>query len=147
MEEFGRDYPIKNSVTVSWGDMDALQHINNTVYFRYFEDVRLTFFEKIDLLAELKGTSLIPVLTATECRYYRPITYPDRLIVGTRAKTVTDEQVTMEYAVFSQTQQTITTRGEATIVMFDTQLKTKSHFPKALLAAIGHIGKSPASCA
>ena len=34
---------------IRWGDMDAFGHVNNTVYFRYMEQVRISWFEQIGL--------------------------------------------------------------------------------------------------
>ena len=36
-------------IPVIWGDMDAFQHVNNTVYFRYFENVRIEYFELVGI--------------------------------------------------------------------------------------------------
>ena len=44
--KFFQEYPLSIEQDVLWGDMDAFQHVNNAVYFRYFEDIRLNFFEK-----------------------------------------------------------------------------------------------------
>ena len=38
MNQLDKEYPVVLSQDVIWGDMDAFGHINNTVYFRYFED-------------------------------------------------------------------------------------------------------------
>ena len=42
MKQLKKDYPVVLSQDIIWGDMDAFGHINNTVYFRYFEDARIT---------------------------------------------------------------------------------------------------------
>ena len=46
------DYPVVLEIPVAWGDMDALNHVNNTVYLRYFESSRIAYFEglKVRLL-------------------------------------------------------------------------------------------------
>ena len=41
------DYKIKVDIPVAWGDMDILQHVNSSVYFRYFECARVAYLEKI----------------------------------------------------------------------------------------------------
>ena len=42
------DFPVTVEVPVAWGDMDALGHVNNAVYFRYFETARIRFFAELD---------------------------------------------------------------------------------------------------
>lgn len=43
MEKFLAQHPIVTEIPVAWGEMDALQHVNNVVYFRYFETARIDF--------------------------------------------------------------------------------------------------------
>ena len=47
MQELLDAYPVIIEIPIAWGDMDAFQHVNNTVYFRHFESARLAYFEKI----------------------------------------------------------------------------------------------------
>lgn len=72
-------------IPIRWGDMDAMGHVNNTVYFRYMEQARISWFEKLVPEAEAwKHTGIVIVNAA--CHYKRPITYPGtvevRLLVG-----------------------------------------------------------------
>ncbi|MFK7980076.1 MAG: acyl-CoA thioesterase [Saprospiraceae bacterium] len=41
------DYPFQIDCTVRWGDMDANGHVNNTVYYRYFENARVEIFQEL----------------------------------------------------------------------------------------------------
>jgi acyl-CoA thioester hydrolase len=36
------------NIPVAWGEMDAMGHINNIIYFRYFETVRIEYFNRLD---------------------------------------------------------------------------------------------------
>ena len=47
MEKFLAQHPIVTEIPVAWGEMDALQHVNNVVYFRYFETARIDFFNRL----------------------------------------------------------------------------------------------------
>ena len=47
MEQFTRRFPFHTRIQVAWGEMDALQHVNNVVYFRYFETARIDFFNQL----------------------------------------------------------------------------------------------------
>ena len=112
-------YPIVIDELVRWGDLDALGHVNNTVFFRYFESARLAYFERIRFwpMSSHEGTG--PILATTECRFRRPLRYPDRLKVGARVVSMDDDRFTMEYAVWSESQATIAATGEGVIVSFD----------------------------
>lgn len=119
MEALLSDYPVVTEIPVAWGEMDALNHVNNAVYFRYFETARLDFFKHVELMEEMAITKVGPVLGDTYCKYFRPVTYPDTLMVGSRVTDIQDDRFTMEYAIVSKAQQKLTTIGTATIVMFD----------------------------
>jgi acyl-CoA thioester hydrolase len=69
-------------IPVRWGDMDALGHVNNTVYFRYAEQAR------IDWLAELGMRDIVavdggPVLINASCTFLKPVTFPATVEVRT----------------------------------------------------------------
>ncbi len=71
MDTLLKDFPVITEIKVAWGEMDALQHVNNVVYFRYFETARLDYFNKINLLVDLQTSQIGPVLR-TQCRYKLP---------------------------------------------------------------------------
>ena len=62
-------------IAVRWGDMDAMGHVNNTVYFRYMEQARICWFESLVPQAEA-WTSLSIVIVNASCNFRRPINYP-----------------------------------------------------------------------
>ena len=66
------DYPIVVEISVAWGDMDAFQHVNNTAYFRYFENARIVYFDKIGIIDMLRQTGIGPILGSTSCTYKLP---------------------------------------------------------------------------
>ena len=130
------DYPVITEIPVAWGEMDALNHVNNAVYFRYFETARLDFFKHVELMEEMAVTKIGPVLGDTYCKYFRPVTYPDTLLIGSKVTDVQDDRFTMEYTIVSSKQQKVTTVGNATIVMFDFASNQKALLSIRLHSAI-----------
>ncbi|MDN3613955.1 MAG: acyl-CoA thioesterase [Vibrio gallaecicus] len=130
------DYPVITEIPVAWGEMDALNHVNNAVYFRYFETARLDFFKHVELMEEMAVTKIGPVLGDTYCKYFRPVTYPDTLLIGSKITDVQDDRFTMEYTIVSSKQQKVTTVGNATIVMFDFASNQKALLSIRLHSAI-----------
>lgn len=63
---------------VRWGDMDALGHVNNTVYFRYMEQARVSWLES---LSGSITADTGPVIINASCTFLAPIVYPERLVV------------------------------------------------------------------
>lgn len=136
MELLLQDFPVVTEINVAWGEMDALQHINNVVYFRYFETARIEYFNKINLMDEIKRNQIGPVLSETQCRYRIPVTFPDTLFIGSRVSEVGEDRFTMEYQVVSKKMGKVTTTGSATVVMFDFKNQCKTQLPTVLRDAI-----------
>lgn len=119
LEQFERDYPVIIEFPVHWGEMDAFQHINNVIYFRYFESARLAYFESTSVMDRMRKDSIGPILAETTCQYRKPLTYPDRIRVGCRVEELHSHGFLQRYGIFSQSQQTLTTQGSARIVLMD----------------------------
>jgi len=72
-------------IPIRWGDMDAMGHVNNTVYFRYMEQARIRWFDRL-VPEEDAWRSTGIVIANASCNYRRAITYPGtvevRLFVG-----------------------------------------------------------------
>jgi acyl-CoA thioester hydrolase len=61
-------------IPIRWGDMDAMGHVNNTTYFRYFEIVRLEWLFKVGAPTDPNG--LGPVIVNAFCNFIRQLEYP-----------------------------------------------------------------------
>src|SRR5690606_37673593 len=62
-------------IPLRWGDMDAMGHVNNTVYFRFMEQARIGWFDALVPEADAwKNTGI--VIATTTCNFRRPMTYP-----------------------------------------------------------------------
>ena len=61
-------------VPVRWGDMDAMGHVNNTVYFRYMEIARLDWLSTVDLRAVPQGQG--PVIVNAFCNFHQDLRHP-----------------------------------------------------------------------
>lgn len=129
------------TIPVAWGEMDALQHVNNTVYFRYFETARINYFKQINLMETLAPFNLVPVISETSCKYKAPVTFPDTLQVTTYLQEITQDTLIMGYEIFSEKLQRITTTGLAHIVIFDSANKTKVKIPETLHQRITHLAQ------
>lgn len=128
---------------LSWGDMDAFGHVNNTRYFRYFEDARINWFERSGLMAERGEWSgeVAPVLASTSCKFRRPLVYPERLAAGTRVGDVGTYRFVLEHAVATIDDGEVAARGEAEVVPFHHEAGHKVEIPdrwRSALAETAH---------
>ncbi len=66
---------------IRWGDMDAMGHVNNTVYFRYFETARIDWFDRIACAPDPGGEG--PVIINANCSFIKQLKYPGEIEVTT----------------------------------------------------------------
>lgn len=128
-----QDYALTLGMTVAWGEMDAFGHVNNAVYYRYFESVRIAYLQAVGALDRLEECN--PVVAANSCRFLRPLTWPDELTVGARVAEVRGSGFRMEYAIFSGQQQAIVATGDAVVVIVDPS-GAKTTLPERVRRAI-----------
>lgn len=130
------DFPVVIEQGVAWGDMDSYAHVNNVVYFRYFENARIPWLDRIGWMKSREETGLGPILASTSARYRRPVSYPDRLLVGVRAADVQADRVTIEYRLVSTTLNAVAADGQAVVVSYDYRTARKCPIPEMVRAAI-----------
>lgn len=131
-------FPVQLILPVRWGDMDAFAHVNNIVYFQYFESARIAYFERMGIIGGAP-TGPGPILASTQCRFRAPVTYPDTVTVGARVAEVGEDRFRMEYAVWSERLATVAAKGEGVVVSFDYGAGRKIALPEAWRAAIGEV--------
>ena len=132
MRELLEAYPVVIETPVAWGEMDALRHVNNIVYFRYFESARIAYFERVGFWAYMDETGVGPILASTQCKFILPVTYPDTVSVGARVSEVTDDRFLMRYAVVSHNHARLAAEGEGLIVSYDYRALTKAPLPEEI---------------
>ena len=139
MTDLLTNYPIIYETDVVWGDMDAFQHVNNVVYFRYFESARVHYFEHTDLMEEMKSTGLGPIVHSQSCRYRFPLSFPDRIQVGVRIPALGPDRFPMQYKLVSTRKQVVAAEGEVLVVMFDYGRNQKALLPASVRSAIANV--------
>jgi len=65
-------------IPIRWGDMDAMGHVNNTVYFRYLEQTRISWFDAMGFTPEPAGEG--PLIINASCTFMRELRYPGTLL-------------------------------------------------------------------
>jgi acyl-CoA thioester hydrolase len=66
---------------IRWGDMDAMGHVNNTVYFRYIEQARISWFDEIACTPDPEGEG--PVIVNAHCSFLKQLKYPGEIEIRT----------------------------------------------------------------
>jgi acyl-CoA thioester hydrolase len=83
---------------IRWGDMDAMGHVNNTIYFRYMEVVRIDWFRHIGCEPDPQGEG--PVIVNAFCNFIRQLEFPGEVLakqyVGSMGRSTVDTYTTLE---------------------------------------------------
>jgi acyl-CoA thioester hydrolase len=133
------DFPVVVELPVVWGEMDSYRHVNNAVYFRYFEGARLEYFRRLDWFEYEKQTGVGPILAATTARFRRPLTYPDTIWVAARVPEVQGDRFTMEYRLVSRKLAAVAAEGTGTVVTYHYAQGTKVPVPEELRRRISEL--------
>ena len=116
-------------IAIRWGDMDAMGHVNNTVYFRYMEQARIGWFEALVPEAQAWKTTGIVIVNAS-CNFRRPINYPGTLEVKVFVGAPGGSSVPTFYELSIEGE--IYADGAATVVFIDMQQQKPVRIPEAI---------------
>ncbi len=114
-----RGFPVILETEISWGDMDVYGHVNNTRYFRYFEDARIRYWESLAFTEDDAPRHLGVIVASTSCKFRAPLTYPDRILVAARVLHLDDQRFSMSYKIVSQKMAKVAAIGDALMVGYD----------------------------
>ena len=126
----------ETTIPIRWGDMDAMGHVNNTVYFRYFEIARLDWIYKV--CGGWQGSTQGPVIVNAFCNFLRQLEFPGdvraRFYVTNPGRSSFDTYLTIE-----RTDQpgVVWAEGGAKMVWTDYATRKSVPLPEALRAQIG----------
>ena len=125
-------FPITVEIPVQWGEMDAYDHVNNVVFFRYFETARVEYLERCGFNDSYREDRVGAILHSTSCRFRRALVYPDRVTVGARVTEMEEDRLTMEYRTYSHEQEAVAAEGTGVVVSFDYDAEAKAPIPESV---------------
>jgi acyl-CoA thioester hydrolase len=116
-------------IAIRWGDMDAMGHVNNTMYFRYMEQARIGWFEALVPQADAwSGTGI--VIVNASCNFRKPINYPGSVEVRMFAGAPGGSSVPTFYEL--KIDDEIYADGAATVVFIDMHKQKPIRIPQAI---------------
>lgn len=136
MSELLAGFPVIIEIPVAWGEMDAFQHVNNVAYIRYLESGRIAYLERTGMMEEMAAQGVGPILASVSCKYRFPLTFPDRLLVGTRVGEISADRCILQHRVISTRHRKVAAEGEGVIVCYDYRQQRKVAISAAMRARI-----------
>ena len=131
------DYPVIYEQNVAWGDMDAFGHVNNVIYYRYIESARICYLDVLNIFK----LDINTVVASSQCKYLKPVFYPDQLKIGVRVEEIRNSAFRMNYLIWSSAQQQNVALGEAVIVCVDKENMQKTLIPEIIREKIIRLKK------
>lgn len=133
--ETGRRLLITTRMPVRWGDMDAYGHVNNTVYFRYMEQVRVEWLEQMG--SEVSADNPVaPVIINAACTFLVPVNYPATLIVRMYGGEPGRSSVMTWYELYVEGDDRLYAEGAAKVVWMDPRTGKSAPIPETLRAKV-----------
>ncbi len=129
-------FPVVIELDVGWSDIDSFDHVSNLVYFRYFQDARLVYLDRIGWLQTKRELGLGPIVKSTNATYRKPVKFLDRVWTGARVIDLQPDRVTFEHKVVSRAWDAVACEGLAVIVSYDYRAEGKCPIPDTVRQAI-----------
>jgi acyl-CoA thioester hydrolase len=120
-------------IAIRWGDMDAMGHVNNTVYFRFMEQARIGWFDALVPQGEAWRSTGIVIANAS-CNFKRPINYPGTVEVKLLVGPPGGSSVPTYYEL--RVDEELHADGEATVVFIDMQMQKPIRIPQNIREAL-----------
>ena len=116
-------------IPIRWGDMDAMGHVNNTVYFRYMEQARIGWYEALVPAAEAWTQTGIVIANAS-CNFKRALNYPGTVEVRLSIEPPGGSSVGTFYEL--KMDDTLYADGAAVVVFIDMKSQKPIRIPEGI---------------
>ena len=94
-------WAISTEITVNWGDMDALGHVNHSKFATWMETARMLYFYEVGMMELYENSNIGPILARIEVDYKFPVVFPDEVKVQTSVSRIGDSSFDMKYQISS----------------------------------------------
>lgn len=135
----GLDAPVCIRQGVAWGELDALGHVNHTVFLRWFENARFAWFERVGVAAVMResGGERGPILVSLGCDYKAPVGFPDTVWASVACVELGRSSMRLATKIWSEQRRAVVAEGHVVIVYVDyAGGGTPVAIPEAVRAAI-----------
>jgi acyl-CoA thioester hydrolase len=120
-----------HKMTIRWGDMDALGHVNNSVYLVYFEQARQEWLLNCNLQLPEHEAS---VIMKSQVHYIKPIIYPQQITVEVHMLEVGRTSFRIGHRIVdAENNEICFTNAEVVLVWINTLIGRPKAIPEALL--------------
>lgn len=124
-----------HEITTRWMDNDAYGHVNNVVYYSWFDTVVNQFLIANGVL-DIERSPVIGLVIETQCNYFASVAFPDRVTAGLRVAKLGNSSVRYEVAIFRNDEESASAQGHFVHVYVDRESRKPSAIPDAMRALL-----------
>lgn len=122
-------------ITTRWMDNDVYGHVNNVVYYSYFDTVVNAYLIEQGVL-DPERSDTIGLVIETQCNYFAPLSFPDTVVAGLRVARLGNTSVRYEVGLFRGDAHEAAAQGHFVHVYVDRETRRPVPLPSALRAAL-----------
>lgn len=134
-------FPHILDISTRWMDNDVYGHVNNVVYYSFFDTVVNRYLIEKDALDFVNG-KVIGLVVETKCNYFRPLAFPDLVRAGLRVAHLGSSSVRYEVGLFRNAEETASAQGHFVHVYIDRASGRPVPLPEPLKAALRPLTQS-----
>ncbi|HUF20547.1 MAG TPA: thioesterase family protein [Burkholderiales bacterium] len=128
-------------IPTRWMDNDVYGHVNNVIYYSYFDTVVNQYLIAQGVL-DFEKSQTIGLVVETQCNYFTPITFPDIVHAGLRVAKLGNSSVRYEIGLFRNDEDTAAALGHFIHVYVDRATRRSAQIPPGMRAALEKILKT-----
>ncbi|GAB7548560.1 acyl-CoA thioesterase [Cupriavidus sp. 8B] len=133
--EVPSSFPYKTTITTRWHDNDVYGHVNNVVYYAYFDTVVNRFLIQQAGL-DIHAGAVIGLVVESVCKYHRPLSFPEPVHARMRVGKIGNSSVRFEIALFSDGGEAAAAEGHFVHVYVDRETRRSVPLPPGMRAAL-----------
>jgi acyl-CoA thioester hydrolase len=123
------------SIPTRWMDNDNYGHVNNVTYYSYFDTVVNAYLIR-DGGLDIHAAKVVGYVVETQCRYRKPISFPETIDAGLRVGKLGSSSVRLEIAIFRQGEDDAAASGHFVHVWVDRATNKPATIPPQIRAAL-----------
>ena len=129
------DFRHFQAIQTRWMDNDGYRHVNNVVYYSFFDTVVNGYLVSKGVLDQ-DSSEAIGLVVETRCNYFSPIAFPDMVHAGIRVTNLGNSSVRYEVGIFRNDAQAASAQGHFVHVYVDRASNRPVPIPAAVRAAL-----------
>jgi len=123
------DYKHFHTITTRWMDNDAYGHVNNVVYYSWFDTVVNEFLVAHGVL-DIEHSRVIGLVIETQCNYFASVAFPEKVVAGLRVAKLGNSSVRYEVGIFREDEESASAQGHFVHVYVDRESRRPSAIPE-----------------